>query len=285
MARRLTVILVVLAALSIAAGSGASSTSRAGCTGRVAGDRQVAGALVHVPARLAGRPPVLVAFHGLRQAPGELAASTRLERTADRYGFVVAFPAAVDPPGGWELNAASGADDVGRTAALLDALAPSVCADPARTYLVGLSNGAGFAMRAACDLAGRVAAVVAVVGSYRAIGACPADGPRVALMEVHGSDPFAGSVPRLMAMWRARDRCGGAAVTVRPQRGVRVTRWTGCPVVRVRLAHTGHVWPGGTIPGEDRTGYDASTQAWAFVRGFRRCGTGLCRASAAPRHG
>jgi polyhydroxybutyrate depolymerase len=143
--------------------------------------------------------------------------------------------------------------------------------------LTGFSNGAGFATRLACELAGRVAAVVAVSGSYRATDACAPWGPRVALMEVHGdTDPYFATVPRLLAMWRARDHCPARPVETHPRPGVTRTAWPGCAVERVVLRGTRHVWPGARASPADPTGFGATEAAWAFLSRRRRCGTHVC---------
>jgi polyhydroxybutyrate depolymerase len=159
---------------------------------------------------------------------------------------------------------------------LLDHLESAACIDSARVYLVGFSNGGGFATRLACELASRVAAVTSVMGSYKVTPFCPRTGPRVALMELHGNDRFAVSVPRLLAMWRPRDGCSPRADVSRPRPGVTRTRWRGCPVVRVQLAGTPHVWPGSLGLHAGPKAYPASEAAWAFMSRYHRCGREVC---------
>jgi polyhydroxybutyrate depolymerase len=188
--------------------------------------------------------------------------------------------AAPEQPAGrstWQLSRRSGGDDVARTRRLLDRLQALDCTDPARVYVAGFSNGAGFATRLACELAPRVAAVVAVAGSYLATDACPARGPRVALMEIHGdADPYFGTVPRLLGLWRTRDRCQGRAVVTHPRPGATRTAWRGCAVERVVLRGTRHLWPGAPAREANPTGFRATDAAWAFLSPRRRCGTDVC---------
>jgi polyhydroxybutyrate depolymerase len=133
-----------------------------------------------------------------------------------------------------------------------------------------VSNGAGFAARAACELSPRVAAVVPVAGSFKALDPCPRRGPRVPLLEIHGErDQFLPSVPRLLSWWLPRDGCGSSPKVTRTPRGVKRWRWPGCDVERVLLARTGHGWPGSYVPGSDPTGFDASDALWRFVRDKR----------------
>jgi polyhydroxybutyrate depolymerase len=277
--RQLVASAVSLAVLLAACGAhpaghaaGPASTPAARCTRAPAGGRWVEGGWVHVPARAPARPALVLAFHGSGDPVRSFGGWTRLEEAADRHRFILAAPASGAST--WELNGSHGSGDMRRTARLLDRLEAEDCVDPARVYVTGFSNGGGFATRFACELASRVAAVVSVMGSYAVTPFCPARGPRVALMEVHGDDQFAVSVPRLFAMWRPRDGCSSRADVSRPRAGVMRTAWRGCPVVRVHLVGLPHVWPGSR---RSRAGtFPASEAAWAFMARYRRCGSGLC---------
>jgi polyhydroxybutyrate depolymerase len=225
---------------------------------------------VQVPAHRPAHPALVVAFHYLGGTGRDLATTENLGTLADHEGFVVAYP---DAQAGkrWELNRRDGEADVRATDRLITSLERTVCVDPRRIYLTGVSNGGGFAARAACELAPRVAAAVPIAGSYRALDPCPPSGPRVALLEIHGErDPFLPSVPRLYRWWLARDGCSSPARVTRTRRGVKRWRWPGCDVERVLLARTGHGWPGSYVLGSDPTGFDASDALWRFVRDKRR---------------
>jgi polyhydroxybutyrate depolymerase len=274
----------LLTAAALAAGCGAhppghastpASPRAARCSHLSAGGRWVEGAWVHVPARAPARPSLLLAFHGTGDPVRSFGDWTRLQDVADRRRFILAAPASEASQ--WQLDGARGDEDVRRTIRLLDRLESTACVDPARVYLTGFSNGGGFATRLACELASRVAAVASVMGSYAVTPFCPAHGPRVALMEVHGDDRFAVSVPRLFAMWRPRDGCSSRADVTYPRAGVVRTGWRGCPVVRVHLVGTPHVWPGSRRQrAGTRTTFAAAEEAWAFMSRYRRCGRGLC---------
>jgi polyhydroxybutyrate depolymerase len=253
------------------------SVAAAPCPGLAAGDRRIEGSWVHVPAGTPARPALVVLFHGVGDRAEPFARFTGLVRLADRRRLVLAAPELLSGRSTWQLNRRSGDDDEARTRRLLDRVQALACTDPARVYVTGFSNGAGFATRVACDLAGRVAAVVAVAGSYRATDACPARGPRVALMEVHGDvDPYFATVPRLLRLWRARDRCPPRAAVTHPRPGATRTAWRGCPVERVVLRGTRHVWPGARATPADPTGFRATDAAWAFFSPRRRCGANVC---------
>jgi polyhydroxybutyrate depolymerase len=281
--RRGVVVGAVLAALVLlgcAAGDPPTPTRAVAptpCGAPAAGDHLIEGSWVHVPPGAPARPALVVLFHGVSDRAEPFARFTGLVRLADRRGFVLAAPELRAGRSTWQLNRAGGVDDVARVRRLLDRVQALACTDPARVYVTGFSNGAGFATRVACELAPRVAAVVAVAGSYRATDACPVRGTRVALMEVHGdSDPYFATVPRLLDLWRARDRCPARAVVTHPRPGVTRTAWRGCPVLRVVLRGTRHVWAGARASPADPTGFHATEAAWAFLSRWRRCGTNVC---------
>jgi poly(3-hydroxybutyrate) depolymerase len=195
-----------------------------------------------VPAGAPRRPALIVLFHGVGNRAEPFARFTGLARLADRRRLVLAAPEQ-----------------------------PAPLEKPA-TY-----TRAGFATRLACELAPRVAAVVAVAGSYLATDACPVRGPRVALMEIHGdADPYFGTVPRLLGLWRTRDRCQGRAVVTHPRPGATRTAWRGCAVERVVLRGTRHLWPGAPAREANPTGFRATDAAWAFLSPRRRCGANVC---------
>jgi polyhydroxybutyrate depolymerase len=252
--------------VTIPGSAGASSA----CA-RISGTDYRAGAYVQAPARRPRHPALVVAFHYLGGTGRDLAATVNLDTLAEREGFVAAYP---DARSGkrWQLNHADGDSDVRGTARLIAALERRLCVDPRRVYLTGVSNGAGFAARAACQLASRVAAVVPIAGSFKALDPCPRRGPEVPLLEIHGErDQFLRTVPRLLSWWLPRDKCGSPPRVTRPWPGVRRTRWPGCDVERVFLAKTGHGWPGSfVLGGSDPTGFDASDALWRFVRDKRR---------------
>jgi polyhydroxybutyrate depolymerase len=276
-------VLAALALLGCAAGRPAPHPDAAAPAGgqaadcRAAGDHRIEDSWVHVPAVAPRRPALVVLFHGVGDRAEPFARFTGLARLADRRRFVLAAPDLRPGRTIWQLNRRGGLDDVARARRLLDRVQALACTDPARVYLTGFSNGAGFATRLACELAPRVAAVVAVSGSYRATDACPARGPRVALMEIHGdADPYFATVPRLLGMWRARDRCAARAGVTHPRPGVTRTGWRGCAVERVVLRGTRHVWAGARATPADPTGFRATDAAWAFLSRRHRCGAGVC---------
>jgi polyhydroxybutyrate depolymerase len=222
----------------------------------------VAGELVDIPAHLPKRPPLLVAFHGLRQAATWLSGETGFDDLAARHGFVVAYPNARAAQR-WQLNHADGDADVQHIRAFVGQVVKRVCADPDRVYLTGFSNGGGFAFRAGCALAGQVAAIAPVSGSYRTHDPCPAGTRPMPTLEIHGRDPWTQTVPRLLADMEQRNGCTRSPTTTQIARGITRTRWPGCNLERIYNRTVNHEWP--------RLGpYDTSLEVWRFVSRFRR---------------
>ena len=158
--------------------------------------------LVHVPLQAAqGRPlPVVLAFHGAGSNAEVLKAYTRMDKSADRDGYIAVYPNGSSGIGGrfltWNAGsccgpaAALGIDDVGFALAVLDDLAARTPVDRARIYATGLSNGSMMAYRLAIEASERIAAVAGVAGTL----ALPRFAPKlpVPIMHIHSTgDPIA----------------------------------------------------------------------------------------------
>jgi polyhydroxybutyrate depolymerase len=251
----------MLAAGSAAVGCGGGTDACAGrpCF-RTSGHQEIAGELVDIPRRLPQRPPLLIAFHGLREAATQLAGQTQFDALARKHGFVVAYPNAVRAQE-WQLNHRDGDEDVEHIRSFIDTVVNRVCADPDRVYLTGFSNGAGFAYRAGCQLRDQVAAVAPVSGSYRSQDDCTAGA--MPTLEIHGRDPWTDTVPRLITDMKRRNQCAAQPVTHRIDRGITRTRWPGCDLERIYNASIGHEWP--------KLGpYNTSVEVWRFVSRYQR---------------
>lgn len=132
---------------------------------------------VHVPPQAAaGRPmPVVLSFHGGGSNAEVMRTYTRMDRAADRDGYIAVYPSGSSGLGGrfltWNAGnccgpaAALQIDDVGFVLALLDDLEKRVPIDATRVYATGLSNGAMMAYRVAAEAPERIAAVAGVAGT------------------------------------------------------------------------------------------------------------------------
>jgi polyhydroxybutyrate depolymerase len=241
--------------------------------------------------------PLVLVFHGGGGRASGIAPHTGFSRLAEREGFVVAYPQGLN--GRWNDGRGYAAthDDVGFVRALLDTLGRELAIDPRRVYATGISNGAMFAYRLACDLPGIFAAVAPVAGAMPADLApgCAHTQP-VSVLAFQGTAdplmPYAGggvarrrgrvlSADRSIAFWATTSGCAGTPVTTEePDRvtdGTRVRRtaYATCREGRAVELYTieggGHTWPGGPpvggAVGRVTREIDATPVIWAFFVG------------------
>jgi polyhydroxybutyrate depolymerase len=261
---------------------------------------------VFVPTAYAGRPlPVVLDWHGLGSNGTEQAMFSGYEAVAEAEGFLVVHPTGVpdDPagPNSWQLVPVveGERDDLAFADALIDDLIANWCADPARVYSTGMSNGGFFTARLVCELADRIAAAVSVAGLFHPDSCAPAR--PVPYTAFHGTDdeavPFhggGGSVPRPpdspewyrlfgeqvipeeFAQFAAAASCATAATTTEIGTDVLEHEYTGCaggtPITFFEIVGGGHTWPGSPMAEQVRNwlGYttdtvDATTDGWAFM--------------------
>lgn len=270
-------------------------------------------ALVHIPPGMATFPrPLLVVLHGAFSTAAAMEKETGFSQLADRDRFIVAYPQGIGLFGWlqhWNAGFCCGRaeaedwDDAGTVLRLIARLEGRLPIDPARIYLVGMSNGGMLAYRLASEHPGRFAAVAVMAG---AIGSSeegtvpyqlPPPGRPLPVLILHGRTdrhiPFAGgvsprqgggrsysSVAAAVDFWRRADGCAEAPsrVSGTPESIEEIT-WDGCragsAVTRIALPGWGHVWPGKAatafLPADEPLhGFDAATRCWEFLRRFRR---------------
>jgi polyhydroxybutyrate depolymerase len=124
--------------------------------------------LVYTPPAYDSQPaksfPVVFNFHGGGMTMAEQMLYTGMNRAADKYGFIVVYPAGIkqDWNVGFGMPYLQGSDDTGFTEALLAKLKQDYRIDGSRVYATGLSRGGFFALRLAADLPHLFAAVASV---------------------------------------------------------------------------------------------------------------------------
>ena len=243
-------------------------------------------------ARLA-KPAILLVLHGLKGSAAEIEARTRysFDRLADRDGFIVVYPDAIDRQ--WRSGhpgEAVTSDDVGFLSSLIDSLARVYDVDPKRVYVTGFSNGASMAYRLACERPDRIAAIAPVSGGL-AEGLMPACAARshrpIPLLAIHGTaDPVvpfdSGELEGNLAYWVRRNGCATSpTVSLPPDTDpndgtrTRVERYAHCQgggdVVLYAIEGGGHRWPGGDEPffvrphGRTSRDFDGGTVIWDFL--------------------
>lgn len=256
--------------------------------------------LVHLPPAYDGRTPmpVVLAFHGGLGRAEVQRKQSGFNDVADRFGFAVVYP---DGTGRtsmltWNAGTCCGlaarikVDDVGFVARILDELPSRFALDGRRVFATGMSNGAMFCYRLACELSDRITAVAPVAGDMGVDG--PEPSRPVPLIHFHGlkdeNARFDGGlganqvegtphkpIREGIAFWIRANRCEPnpevqttAFETVeryRPMAGV-----AGAPVELHVVREGGHTWPGGVdVTSRFGTGplireVPASTLIWEF---------------------
>jgi polyhydroxybutyrate depolymerase len=266
---------------------------------------------IHAPVSGAKPRALVIALHGLRAPIASLRRDFALDAVATRENLVAAYPQGIEERWnyGRQINTpmpvinGMEVDDIAFLKALIARLVATHYVDPARVYLVGMSNGGLMAYRAACEMGRELAAVAAFISPMTDLQRedCR-DGPLVPLFMLAGSaDEFQSyrgsgegklggrllSVPDTNRFFRGRNRCSGLDTEELPDRDpadgttVTVFRATGCEggaeVVFYRVNGGGHRWPTlapvDTDPhprfGRTNRDIDSAAEVWTFFRRFR----------------
>lgn len=248
------------------------------------------------------RSPLVVVLHG-RGGQGESAESVgHVSAIADREGFVVAYPDGFRRS--WnDLRGVTPAsrrdvDDVGFLRDVIDWLIVHASVDPRRVYVAGASNGGFMALRVACEMADRIAAIGVVIATMPDVACAPSrpmpiaflNGTEDPLVDDEGSDgDLLRGGPPLLSSEASRDRW--AALNGCDERepletsridpaddGTYVERTAkrrcrdDAASVLFTVHGGGHTWPGGeqylpvAVIGRTSRDLDAGEELWAFFR-------------------
>jgi polyhydroxybutyrate depolymerase len=184
--------------------------------------------VLHTPPGRTGPSALVIALHGLNESVDALRHSWTLDAVADREGFDVVYPEGLT--GRWAyadtrpvgLPDGQGlVDDFGFIGALLDKLVADHVADPARVYVVGVSNGALMAWTLACRMPERLAGVAPLISGMIERQAQQCHPARLApLLVLAGTDDLSQdydgamadtyrlmSVPETLEFWRNLRGC------------------------------------------------------------------------------
>jgi polyhydroxybutyrate depolymerase len=271
--------------------------------------------LVHVPpiretktARASARPMVIV-LHGGGGTGPRVARLTGLSELADREGFIVVYPNAINNHwnDGRNVNRfrsqRENIDDVGFLSRLIDRFVKQLNVDSTRVYVTGISNGGMMCHRVGCDLSQRIAAIAPVSAGLPVDlpDSCPAGLP-VSVLAINGTDdplvPYEGggvgllakrgavlSVDRTIDFWVRRNQCAPEPKIAElpdrdPNDGISVVRREyangreGSAVILYTVRGGGHTWPGGSERperfGRRSDDFNASEVIWRFFQSHRR---------------
>jgi polyhydroxybutyrate depolymerase len=252
---------------------------------------------VYVPTSLpAGvAAPLVIGLHGGTGSGAQFENTTSMDSEAEAGRFIAVYPDGTGALRTWNggnccgYAVAADVDDVGFISALIDNVAHNFPIDTKRVYAVGHSNGAIMALRLACELSSKIAAIGAVAGSLEVPGCSPSR--PVSVLLIHGDadqnhpidgglgpDSISGvpfnSVANTMETMHSAMGCADSN-TQSVAGAITTTDWSGCPAgtaVKLEVIAGGsHAWPGGkqTLVGpEPSQALNATSAVWDFVSQF-----------------
>jgi polyhydroxybutyrate depolymerase len=246
--------------------------------------------LLYAPDSLdATRPyPVVFSLHGFASNARQQVGLSGWNDLADEHGFVVVYPQGTGLPARWNAGSLGfrnpgQADDVGFLRALAAELTEARCADPARLFINGMSNGGGMTYRMACEAADVFAAFGGVAGAYSERLECEPARPTPFLF-FHGTAdpivPFEGGpglpdVPAFVEAFAARTSCASVPEPLPATGSASGIRYQGCDggaeIGLTIIEQGGHTWPGGAslpgfLVGETTQDISASALLWDFYQ-------------------
>lgn len=261
---------------------------------------------VHVPPQYKSISPAsaVIYVHG-GGGNARSAYLDKMDKTSDKFGFILAIPEATGEiklgelrgawnGGKWATGECCGnADDVGFISAMIENIKQDFNVDEKRVYAAGISNGGLMTNRLACELSDKIAAIATVAPT-----AIPSDckpSRLIPVMDIHGTadtcNPFDGSEPanpicknvpykrmppaKVVDAWLKINKCPREGSKIIYKNGEAVcTSYSGCEndaeVAFCKVAGMGHIWPSGfesRLLGVYPVSYDISTdQIWEFFK-------------------
>lgn len=230
--------------------------------------------LLHRPADLDERAPLVVMLHGGGENARQAQASYGWDALADREGFLVAYPEAVDR--NWNAAEDGPVDDVAFLTGVVEDVATLLQVDRHRVFVAGMSRGAMMAYTLACrtDVA---AAIAPVAGTM--LAECDEASP-VSVLHVHGTAdtavPLQGGsggraavdgppLTEVIEHWRVMADCAPATVsTAGPVQRSVSTCSEGRAVEFWTIAASGHRWPAADDASSNPAAVDATSAIWQF---------------------
>ena len=261
--------------------------------------------LLYVPddtGRETGPKPLVLVLHGGGGTAREVRRSTGqgFERLADRHGFYVLYPNAIDrlwDTGSGEISErlSPRRDDLGFLQAAIEAVADAYPIDESRIFATGISRGGQASYMLACEAPGLVRAIAPVAMTLPEVmrADCAPDAP-VGFLLIMGTDdpvvPYAGgeivlfgrgrgrvlSAEATVDLFRRRNGCGSAQTSTATGAVDRVSP-RGCrvPTQFDRVNGGGHSWPSGRtgailggMLGATNRDISAPDEIWGFFSRF-----------------
>jgi polyhydroxybutyrate depolymerase len=223
------------------------------------------------------------------------------ERLADTDNFIVIYPNGIDKSwndgGNVSPSGKKNIDDVGFVKSLSENLKQHFNIDPGRIYATGMSNGAYFSYRLACELPDIIAGIAPVAGPMAEVvsNCCDRGLPLPVIILLGTKDPFAvynggkTSDGRIVLSgedtaryWAKKNSCDPVPVIRKlpdtSRDGTDVTEIfyanskNGADVILYSINGGGHTWPGGWqympkfLVGNTSKDIDANKIIWEFFK-------------------
>ncbi len=245
--------------------------------------------------------PVVIGFHGGGSANLVFSGVTSFHRLADQEGFLVVYPSGVN--GYWNDGRGSvnsSIDDVGFVTALIEDLKRQRNIDARKVFVTGLSNGAYFVNRLACERSDLIAAFSSIAGSIptplmpgcnpiRPVPMMMVNSPNDKFVPWQGGESTLGEGGSILSIIEAANFWGGlgkcttvaeeALPEIAPNDNTRVIlrRYSNCisnsGLLLYIIEGGGHTWPGGSnqitsLLGPVSQEMNATGVSWNFFKGF-----------------
>jgi polyhydroxybutyrate depolymerase len=224
---------------------------------------------LYVPEAAKGKKdvPLVLMLHGRGGSGKNAAKSYGWTQKADQEAFIAAFPDALEDPyqnlSTWNyVHDKAMADDTLFLLMLIISLKKELAVDPKRIYVVGHSNGAMMAYRAASELSDLIAAIAPVAGTLgmkqAALSTIKKPKHPVSVIAFHGKKdkvvPYEGGKTHgardSVMFWVKQNECTTWPVVFKPMDDDELVIETfedgkkGTEVIFVSVANGGHEWPG-----------------------------------------
>jgi polyhydroxybutyrate depolymerase len=215
--------------------------------------------VVYVPSSIKSGTavPLIFDFHGHGGSSTQEESSSGWKKKADQVGFIMVYPDGVDTS--WNVGNCCGlamsenVDDVGFTKAMIETVSKAACIDAKRVYATGMSNGAGFTHRLACEAADVIAAIAAASADLVTDSCTPAR--PISVLAFRGLTDtmvaYAGGTTgstgwydpgakKSLDLWKQIDQCTGSEVTTHTYCESYTSCAAGVETTLCSLPNTGH---------------------------------------------
>ena len=201
--------------------------------------------------------PLIFDFHGHGGSSTQEESSSGWKKKADQVGFIVVYPDGIDSS--WNVGSCCGLpmseniDDVGFTKAMIEAVSAAACIDAKRIYATGMSNGAGFAQRLACEAADVIAAIASASADLvtdpctpaRPISELSVRGLTDTMVAYAGGKTgstgwYSPGAEGTLELWKEINGCTGPVQTVHQYCETYTTCSAGVEIILCSLPDTGH---------------------------------------------